>query len=157
MGDAAELAHVVRGLEAKGVVPRGFRFQGSSATMIHLFAQGFSTVRYLHSHLDRIVSFGMGKRRWHVIKPKHHGKFDRQWSPNGAVVATRERVEAPRVSVVQERGDIFVLPPWWMHQTEPVDASEEKGVSFNIHMFAEGQLIGEAARLLRRELQGVLL
>jgi hypothetical protein len=156
--DAAELAHVSQRLEATGAVPKGFKFQGSVATMIHLLAQGFSTVRYFHSHLDRIFSFGMGKREWHVINPKHHSKFDRQWEINGAVMATRELAEAPRVKVVQERGDIFVLPPWWMHKTEPVDSRKEKGVNFNIHVFAEDQLVGAAMSLMRRfDLQSIFL
>jgi len=145
----AELALVTRDLRRKGVVPQGFEFHGSCASMVHFFTTGFSSVRFFHAHLDRVFSFSMGTREWRVVNPKHHGKFEREWTIHNNVMATRELVGAPRVSIVQEKGDILVLPPWWYHKTLPVDSTEERGVNFNIHVLAKGQFLGEAARLLR--------
>lgn len=147
MMDDSEVEQVTRQMQRKGIVPHGFQFQGEPIVITHFLSMGVSNVYYFHSHPDRFFSFGFGDKEWQLINPKHHDKFARQWSGN-AMVLTQEFTEAPRVKVLQERGDILCLPPWWIHKT--VMSGQKTGIGVNIHMFAKGQFLGIAAGIMQR-------
>lgn len=119
----------------------------TAPTMTHFLHAGRTAVYYLHSHMDRFLSFCLQEeKRWTLVAPQHHVHFASTWSGN-AEMMLRELTPAPRLEIVQKRGDVLFVPPWWIHQTQVKPGTKNLGV--NIHWMSRGQVLGYGANLFR--------
>ena len=106
--------------------------------LAHFFTAGTTAVDYLHSHMDRFLSFGLQKTKvWELINPIHHDAFDYKFSGN-ANVMLKQKTSVPKVVVHQEPGDILLVPPWWSHTTKHLGYADADGIvhsaSVTVHM-----------------------
>lgn len=116
--------------------------------LTHFLHAGRTAVYYLHAHMDHFLSFCLQEeKQWVLISPHYLHRFDSTWSGN-AQMMLRERTAAPRIEVLQRRGDVLFVPPWWIHETKV--RTGRKNVGVNIHWLAQRQLLGHAAALHAR-------
>mmetsp|Transcript_28546 Transcript_28546/g.77351 ORF Transcript_28546/g.77351 Transcript_28546/m.77351 type:complete len:319 (-) Transcript_28546:19-975(-) len=143
-----EVEQVKRDLRQKSLIPDGFEFLSTVTALTYFMHAGTTAVYYLHSHMDRFLSFNVKEEKiWEVINPKYHDRFAYQWSGNANMIL-QELEPAPRVVIKQEKGDVLYIPPWWIHTTRL--SGERKNLGFNIHMLSRGQFLGVAAGFFQR-------
>lgn len=75
-----------------------------------------SSVSYYHSHPDYFVVWNIvGVKEWHLLPPAFLPQAQVVWT-GLTFMATKEMSAKCVVKVVQNPGDILVVPSWWLHK-----------------------------------------
>merc|ERR1712238_197634 len=104
------------------------------------------SVSYCHSHADYFVVWNIvGVKEWHLLPPAFLPQAKVVWT-GLTYMATQEMSATCVVKVVQNPGDILVVPSWWLHKVGlhrvGLDARGIGHLGYSQHFAQKSSVIG---------------
>lgn len=108
-------------------------------TVVHYAKGKMSGAPRFHMHFEHFFSYSIeGNKNWDIFHPDFSPLMYPQWSGSSFVATIAQQQmdlsKVPLISFVQEKGDIFYCPSWYVHQTNFNDKdSDHVSIALNTH------------------------